>query len=98
MGHTGLPPTCPLPILQKGEVCLPVGQRLVADTGDEHILEPVQRELVHDIYLGQVSKDKVQGCTPCSYLLMVKIKIMRVLKVMRVLKSIRLDFLHVRGE
>lgn len=98
MGHTGLPPTCPLPILQKGEVCLPVGQRLVADTGDEHILEPVQRKLVHDIYLGQVSQDKVQGCTPCSYLLMVKIKIMRVLKVMRILKSIRLDFLYVRGE
>lgn len=59
---------------------MPLGQRLVADTGDEHVLEPVQRELVHDVYLGQVSQDKVQGRTPCSYLLMVKIKVMRVLK------------------
>lgn len=44
-----------------------MGQRLVVDIGDEYIFELVQRELVYDIYLGQVSQDKVQGCIFCSY-------------------------------
>ena len=38
------------------------------DALNELVLEPAQRELVHDVYNGQVSQGEVQYCTSDSHL------------------------------